>query len=61
MSSSIVGILALSPRLIFPGRSRTGELPGGLTKDAVEEIMGIAVELEMTAGTELLLIILALA
>ena len=59
-SSSMVGILVLSPRPILPGRSRIGELPGGLTRDAVEEIIGIAVELDITAGTELLLIILAL-
>ena len=60
MSSSMVEILVPSPRLILPGRSRTGELPGDLTKDAVEDIIGIAVELEIIAGTELLLIILAL-
>jgi hypothetical protein len=59
-SSSMVGILVPSPRLIFPGRSRIGEPPDGLTRDAVDEIIGIAVELDITAGTELLLIILAL-
>lgn len=59
-SSSIVGILVLSPRLILPGRWGIGKLPGGLTRDAVEDIIGIAVELEIIAGTELLLIILAL-